>query len=332
LPEGLATEALGMLWSLLDDFRKWGAVRTLAIFDPRFENKIPGLNQTALPADEVISAKHEDHFELYSSLLKRCDAVLIIAPEKDGVLARFTELAEKTGKPLLCSNSSSVLTAGNKAVCDLLFRQAKLPIPTTRIASFEEASMIAGQIGFPLVLKPIDGMGSEGVYRVSSQTSLARRLQDVRRATSHRQLLMQSYISGIHASVSLLALDGRILPLSLNRQIMAAGQHLEYLGSQVPIHHMHGEQTMELACSAASLIPGLRGYIGVDLVLARDSASLIEINPRITTSYLGLRQVAQRNLAQVIWEACINGIFPNPIPLTSSVTLKKSEPSSWGLT
>jgi tyramine---L-glutamate ligase len=331
LPAGLAAEALGMLWALLEDFRNWGKVRTIAALDPRFEDRIPGLNRNNLPANEVVCASPGDHIELYLSLLQHCNAVLIIAPETDGVLAELTERAEKAGTPLLCSSSSAAATAGDKAVCDLLFRQAKLSTPTTLIASFDEASILAGQLGFPLIIKPLDGVGSEGVLRINSPSSLLKALPKIRRVTSHKQILLQSYVKGIHASVSLLVMNGRVLPLSLNRQLIVTGQHLQYQGSHIPFHHKAEDQAFELACSAARLIPGLRGYVGVDLVLANDSPQLIEINPRLTTSYIGLRQVAQRNLAQLIWDACMNGVFPDSVPLSGSVTIKKDDPSSWGL-
>jgi len=61
---------------------------------------------------------------------------------------------------------------------------------------------------------------------------------------------------------------------------------------------------VKLARRAVECVPGLLGYVGVDLVLgaaedgSRDFA--IEINPRLTTSYLGLRQLAKSNLAEAM--------------------------------
>lgn len=209
--------------------------------------------------------------------------------------------------------------------------QAKLSTPTTLIAGFDEAPILAGQLGFPLVIKPLDGVGSEGVLRINSPSSLLKALPKIRRVTSQKQILLQSYVSGIHASVSLLVMNGRILPLSLNRQLIQSGQHLQYQGSHIPYHHKAKNQVFELACSAARMIPGLRGYVGVDLVLANNFPQLIEINPRLTTSYIGLRQVSQRNLAQIIWDACMNGVFPDSVSLSGAVTIKKDDPSTWGL-
>jgi len=38
----------------------------------------------------------------------------------------------------------------------------------------------------------------------------------------------------------------------------------------------------------AQAIPGLWGYVGIDLVDTADGPQVIEINPRLTTSYCGL--------------------------------------------
>jgi predicted ATP-grasp superfamily ATP-dependent carboligase len=49
-------------------------------------------------------------------------------------------------------------------------------------------------------------------------------------------------------------------------------------------------------------VSGLQGYVGIDLILgaAPDGAgdSVIEINPRVTTSYIGLRHLCRDNLAE----------------------------------
>jgi predicted ATP-grasp superfamily ATP-dependent carboligase len=49
-------------------------------------------------------------------------------------------------------------------------------------------------------------------------------------------------------------------------------------------------------------MPPCTGYVGVDLILGGDpdghEDAVIEINPRLTTSYVGLRAVAEQNLAE----------------------------------
>lgn len=328
---GLAAEALGMLWALLVDFRRWGAVRTITLLDTRFEERVPGLNRKTLPADEVCCTSPADARKTYGSLLNRCDAALILAPETNGILADLLRQAELAGIPLLSSSSSAVSIAGNKAACHRLFHKAKLPNPRTRTATFSSAANLAHRIGFPLVIKPLDGAGSEGMCRVDSASDLPNSLAIVRQATNHDRILLQACAGGVHASVSLLISQGRSRSLSLNRQLIEAGLPFQYQGSQVPFDHPEGQTALELARSAAKLIPGLQGYVGVDLVLADGATQLIEINPRLTTSYIGLRQICGINLAQAMWEACLNGVLPGSVPLTGQVVIKKTDPETWGL-
>jgi len=58
------------------------------------------------------------------------------------------------------------------------------------------------------------------------------------------------------------------------------------------------------------LFKGLRGYIGVDMVLTNDEPVVIEVNPRLTTSYIGLRKVINFNLAQAI----VNAVLKHELP------------------
>jgi tyramine---L-glutamate ligase len=331
LPAALPSEALGMLWAALQDFRNWGAVRTIAAIDPRFERIVPGLDRRTLPADDVVCALPGKHEDVYLSLLKECDAVLIIAPETDGILAGLTEQAEAEGKRLLCSGSTAVATAGNKATSSRLFELAYLPTPQTHTASFSSAAQVASRMGCPLVLKPLDGVGCEGVCRLDRLSDLPEVLALIRQSTSQEQIILQSLATGIHASVSLLVGGSRCMPLSLNLQLIDAGVPFHYRGSQVPFYYPTGDRAMELAAQAVKLIPGLNGYVGVDLVLGEDTMQLIEINPRLTTSYIGLRQVSRLNMAEAIWSTCRDGILPDRVPLHGQVTIKKDDPASWNL-
>ena len=99
----------------------------------------------------------------------------------------------------------------------------------------------------------------------------------------------------------------------------------------MPLSHPKILNARDLASSASKLIPGLNGYVGVDMILTDGSFQLVEINPRLTTSYIGLRQVARMNPAKMIFEACIREILPDRVPLEGRVIVMKDDPNSWGL-
>jgi predicted ATP-grasp superfamily ATP-dependent carboligase len=62
---------------------------------------------------------------------------------------------------------------------------------------------------------------------------------------------------------------------------------------------------VRLSQQAIEGVPDLLGYFGVDLLLA-DTAETdapdvaVEINPRLTTSYLGLRALSRKNLVTMM--------------------------------
>lgn len=331
IPDGLAAEALGMLWAILADFKEWGAVHTVSALDTRFENRVPGLNRHTLPAGEIVSAAHGEHEKVFLSLLNRCDAALVIAPETDGILSGLSAEVEASGRTLLGSTSAAILRSGNKAACAGILAGANLPVPETRTVRLDSVHAIAGENSLPLVLKPLDGIGSEGVCLVSNLDEIDEAVEIIRCVTSHSTLLCQPYIEGIHASVSVLAAADRSVPLSLNLQRVCPGKPFVYSGSTVPFHYRNSSGAMDLACRAVRQIPGLRGYVGVDLVMSEDSVEIIEINPRLTTSYIGLRQVSGKNLSALIYDACVREVLPGEFSLNGQVDVAKDSPCTWGL-
>ncbi len=64
------------------------------------------------------------------------------------------------------------------------------------------------------------------------------------------------------------------------------------------------DRATRLARQALTALPDSTGYVGVDLVLGGDPLGgddhVIEVNPRLTTSYVGLRQLVQGNLADAM--------------------------------
>ena len=68
--------------------------------------------------------------------------------------------------------------------------------------------------------------------------------------------------------------------------------------TEVPLPPPLEKRAQRIAAAAIDGLTGLFGYLGVDVVLGDDGRDwAIEINPRLTTSYVGLRALAETNLA-----------------------------------
>src|SRR5205814_2207727 len=97
-------------------------------------------------------------------------------------------------------------------------------------------------------------------------------------------------------------------------QRLSEDGRFRYLGGSAPLAPSLASRAQRIACTAVQMIAGLHGYVGVDVVLgdAADGSAdwVIEINPRLTTSYVGLRALARGNLAGVLLRVVSGGTLP----------------------
>lgn len=260
----------------------------VASVDPRFPIRRPPTRAVLLPPLPF------DH------LLPDVDAVWLIAPETRRCLEHLAARVERRGLSLLGSSPAAIRHASDKSRLPRLLRRAGIPHPPTRVL---RGAADVEAIGFPAVIKPALGAGCEGV-------TLLRHPRALRRGPD--RLLVQAHVPGIPASVSLLANGRDAVPLAVNRQIVSGRSRLAYAGGVTPFDHPLAARAAEHARSACRAIPGLRGYVGVDVVLGDAEAWVIEINPRLTTSYLGLRAACDRDVAGLALAACAGRLPRRP--------------------
>jgi predicted ATP-grasp superfamily ATP-dependent carboligase len=128
-----------------------------------------------------------------------------------------------------------------------------------------------------------------------------------------KRFIVQEFVVGESASVSLIVADDKALPISLNKQNVNVAQPMQnssYNGGVVPLNHPLKEEAFVAAQKAVECFAGLRGYVGVDVILTKNKPFVMDVNPRLTTSYVGLSQTANFNVAQ----ALVNAVLKNELP------------------
>jgi predicted ATP-grasp superfamily ATP-dependent carboligase len=119
--------------------------------------------------------------------------------------------------------------------------------------------------------------------------------------------IWQPFLPGLAASAAILVGSNEIAALLPAVQHLSDEGRFHYLGGTMPLAANLAERAIDLARRSVAALDGLCGYVGVDMVLgiAKDGSAdwLIEINPRMTTSYVGLRYLAEENLAGAILQA-----------------------------
>ncbi|MBX9625034.1 MAG: ATP-grasp domain-containing protein [Gemmataceae bacterium] len=235
---------------------------------------------------------------------ERSDWAVVIAPETGGLLDRFCRAVRASAGKLLGPSPEAVsLTSDKLALADhWRTHGVRTPATTDRGPTTCEA--------FPVVWKPRDGAGSENTFLLRDGFDVTRAKASVGEHAG--PMVLQEYVPGRAASVAFLCGPAEDFPLVPAFQHLSDDGRFKYLGGELPIPPDLATRAVALASRAVTCVPGLLGYVGVDLVLgdAPDGSQdhAIEINPRLTTSYAGLRASAGVNLAGAMLAAAVGEV------------------------
>jgi predicted ATP-grasp superfamily ATP-dependent carboligase len=253
----LTAEGAAMLAAALDDFAR-----------------VPGVEPFTIRSVA-------DEERAFRAAARSADWSLVIAPEFDDILLTRCRWVLEEGGRLLGPSPAAVELCADKLALFQHWQTRGVPTP--------EALSASGHPPWPeWVLKPRFGAGSQEIERNGT----------VREMGAVGPMIVQEFVHGLAASVAFLCGPGASVALPPAEQILSNDDHFHYLGGCVPLPPNLAARATTIARQALAGVPGLCGYVGVDVVLGaagRDWA--IEINPRLTTSYLGLRQLAKSSLA-----------------------------------
>ena len=318
VPASLGREGSAMLNALVADLAATGCHELVTTTDPRFPLAAP-------PGVEVVTLATRSA-ALLDALIESADAVWLVAPETDRCLERLAVRAERKGKMLVGSGAAAIRRASDKA--GLPSRLAGHSVPHPKTFVLRQGSnwrTAAREVGYPIVVKPTRGAGCNGVCLARDARELHHAVDMAREGNRRGQLLLQRYVPGVAISVSLLANGDRAVALAVNAQFVRSSQAPQrggraavpwlrfcYQGGKTPLDHPLAERAVETALCACRAIQGLRGYIGVDMVLTESEAVVIEVNPRLTTAYLGVRAALDENVAALALAACAGALPTRP--------------------
>ena len=255
----------------------------------------------------ILPAEDADPWESLAGLAVEADAVWPVAPESGGLLEKAAALAAASGRPVLASDAGTLAIAGSKSATSRHLAAAGIRV----VPSYGDA------LSLPLapggwVMKPDDGAGAEETHFLAHPVPVK---------PGH---VLQPFLPGIPASFSMLAREGEGWLLSCNLQEMEVVDGVfSYRGGIIGGAERYRADWEHLAGAIAAALPGLWGYLGVDLIEGEAGPVVLEINPRLTTSYAGLRDSIGLNPAGLVLDlldhplsALIRPLSPRPVTVT----------------
>jgi len=291
LPPSWAAEGGAMRRAVSADFTQLDGVWVVTTLDERFAAE-------RVAGSEIVAPGREE--AVLRRLAASCDFTVVIAPETGGVLESRAALVESAGGRSLGSSPAAVALAADKLRLARHWERAGVPTPRTE--PWDPRGTLPSGFNFPAVLKPVDGAGSlhtdflEGPRdRIFSEPPPG-------------AMILQPFVPGEPMSATfLVSRTGRVRLVGVGWQDVAVvGGRFAYRGGRLPAP---ASWALGAPVDAVRSVPGLRGVVGVDFVRDPDTgaATVLEINPRPTTSYVGLQRLLPPGVLARAWlDACIS--------------------------
>ena len=290
VPLSLRQEGAAMLRAIVEDFERVSGVHVLTLLAGYSTNLIGQHCRRIAAADEP---------RAFRDLAADADAALIIAPEFEDLLERRTDWASIAEcQNLGCTENAIRLTRNKYRLASWLSHRGIPTLSTRRLSSVSPAVN-----PFPCVLKPRDGAGSQATFLIPVVDDWSAVLKQARAEYPSGAWIVQPFHPGQPVSVAFLVGPNQIVPTPGATQRLSDDGRFRYLGGTTPLAAHFRARAVALAKRAVESIPGLQGYVGVDLILGETDDGrqdvVVEINPRLTTSFIGLRQLTRTNLADL---------------------------------
>ena len=300
LPASLKQEGLMMLQALIADCSRIRDCEILTTLDPRIQ-----LVNTNVEINCV--ADSDDYIKQIQTIAGKVDMTWVVAPESEGILASIMHGLEQKNRTVVNCSVDAIRVTGDKYNCANAMQAAGLPtIPS--LTDNELKNYDAS-----VVVKPRFGVGGESL-RVCRNGKEATTFID-----EHEKWLVQPYIKGEHRSLSLLCWQGQAKILTCNVQ-QFSGLPEPRLSKCIVNAFPATAELIYLSEQIAKAFTELSGYVGVDYIETENGCVIVEINPRLTTSYIGLEKALKQNPAKLCIDTIINKTMPDNIENTGCST------------
>jgi predicted ATP-grasp superfamily ATP-dependent carboligase len=283
----IASEGRAMFLHVLNDILAIG----YSIFTICQKNLIPDNDNI-----KQVSPSQMDISTQFKEVANQCDYAIIIAPEFNDILIQRLEWLDDTN----CKNSGcsidSVRLTGDKLKMYHFWNKNHVPT----ISTWSNFNDVYDHHTY--VVKPRHGAGTCNTQIVTKKADLESIINDCFHSEVF-DFIIQPFYEGLPISIAVLidAANKNISFLPACTQLIKFhGDQVEYHGGECPLNDLHQQRAEDLAQISVKDIDGLAGWIGIDMILGSNpngsSDVVVEINPRLTTSFIGLRRLVQQNL------------------------------------
>ena len=222
--------------------------------------------------------------QLYDiKLLRTFDLILPILPEQNMELYSYCEFLAEQNIETLISSPETIKVLSDKYVFSSFCLKHNIPCIPSYLSS--QINAIPHDT---IIEKDRYGVGCSHVKKISKKDSIKR-----------KKMIYQPYIKGNHFSLCVYYEKKSFKILTLNEQdIVLDNNKIKLRSLKVNVKNSHYLELYSILRNIYKSLPGLYAYVGVDLIMTRDKILVVEVNPRLTTSFTGISSTLGINLSQ----------------------------------
>jgi carbamoyl-phosphate synthase large subunit len=242
---------------------------------------------------ETVSTDYDTADRLYFEPLTLEDVLNIVEAEKpEGVLIQFggqtplklARALEAVGVPIWGTSPDAIDLAEDRDRFGALLDRMGIPAPAHGSAtSFEEAIIVARQIGYPVVVRPSYVLGGRAMAIVYDDATLERYMREAVRAAPEHPILIDRFLEDAFEMDVDAVSDGEQVEIAgIMEQIELAGVHSGDSACVIPTYMVAPEhvETMRQYTVRLAKELGVVGLMNIQYAMQDGIVYVLEVNPR----------------------------------------------------
>ncbi|BCJ98139.1 carbamoyl-phosphate synthase large subunit [Anaerocolumna chitinilytica] len=241
---------------------------------------------------ETVSTDFDIADKLYFEPLTPEDVESIVDLEKpDGAVVQFggqtaiklTEALLKMGVPILGTSAEDVDAAEDRELFDAILEECSIPRPAGKtVFTTEEAIKAAGELGYPVLVRPSYVLGGQGMQIAISDDDIHEFMDIINLNVQEHPILVDKYLMGKEVEVDAVCDGEDILIPGIMEHVERAGIHSGDSISVYPAQNVSEKIQKVIVEYTRRLAKSLHviGLINIQFIVYHDEVYVIEVNPR----------------------------------------------------
>ncbi|GAA5169177.1 carbamoyl-phosphate synthase large subunit [Viridibacterium curvum] len=261
---------------------------------------------------ETVSTDYDTSDRLYFEPLTLEDVLEIVAIEKPvGVIVQFggqtpLKLArdlEANGVPIIGTSPDMIDAAEDRERFQKLINDLGLKQPPNRTARTEsDAIRLAGEIGYPLVVRPSYVLGGRAMEIVHEQKDLERYMRDAIKVSNDSPVLLDRFLNdATEVDVDALSDGKQVIIGGIMQHIEQAGVHSGDSACSLPPYTLSAALQDELRRQTELMAKALNvvGLMNVQFAIQGETVYVLEVNPRASRTVPFVSKACSLPLAKI---------------------------------